>query len=41
MGLVLGCCKGGSFFVEEQDGFSTSTSESDELEASPELWKQQ
>ena len=41
MGLVSGCYEGGSFFVEEQDGFSTSSSESDELEASPELWKQQ
>ena len=31
--------EGGSFFVEERDGSSSSASESDELEASPELWK--
>ena len=33
--------EGGSFFVEEQDGSSSLASESDELEASPEIWKQQ
>ena len=32
--------EGGSFFVEERDGSSLSTSELDELEALPELWKQ-
>ena len=31
----------GNFFVEERDGSSLSASESDELEASPKLWKQQ
>ena len=33
--------EGESFFVEERDGSSLSTSELDELEALPELWKQQ
>ena len=33
--------EGGSFVVEERDWSSLSTSESDELEASPELGKQQ
>ena len=33
--------EGGSFVVEERDGSSSLASESDELEASPELWKQQ
>ena len=33
--------EGGSFFVEERDGSSSSALESDELEAMPELWKQQ
>ena len=33
--------EGGSFFVEERDGSSLLASESDELEALPELWKQQ
>ena len=32
--------EGGSFFVEERDGSSSLASESDELEASTELWKQ-
>ena len=41
-GLVPGCCDNGlKEFVEERDGSSLSASESDELEASPELWKQQ
>ena len=31
--------EGGSFFVEERDGSSSSASKSDELEASLELWK--
>ena len=31
--------KGGSFFVEERDGSSSSASESNELEALPKLWK--
>ena len=31
--------EGGSSLVEERDGSSSSASESDELEASPELWK--
>ena len=33
--------EGGSFIVEERDGSSSLASELDELEASPELWKQQ
>ena len=33
--------EGESFFVEERDGSSSSASESDELEPSPKLWKQQ
>ena len=33
--------EGGSFFVEERDGSSSSVLELDELEASSELWKQQ
>ena len=33
--------EGGSFFVEERDGSSSSASELDKLEALPELWKQQ
>ena len=31
--------EGGSFFVEERDGSSSSALESDELEALLELWK--
>ena len=33
--------EGGSFFVEERDGSSSSVLKSDKLEASPKLWKQQ
>ena len=33
--------EGGSFIVEERDGSSLLALKSDELEASPEFWKQQ
>ena len=33
--------EGGSFIVEERDGSSLLALKSDELEALPELWKQQ